>query len=102
MTEHSFARRDVIKAAGAGVATSLLAGATAQAQTPAAAQTAGEFWTAEYTAKKGDVSLAIYRKRVGAPRPAAPEAGAVPGPRLVQRARSRAMTCMCPARANTR
>jgi alpha-beta hydrolase superfamily lysophospholipase len=67
MTEHSFARRDVIKAAGAGFATSLLAGATAQAQTPAAAQTAGEFWTAEYTAKKGDVSLAMYRKRVGAP-----------------------------------
>jgi hypothetical protein len=30
MTEHSFARRDVIKAAGAGFATSLLAGATAQ------------------------------------------------------------------------
>ncbi len=67
MTEHSFARRDVIKAAGAGLATSVLAGATAQAQTPAAAQTGAEFWTAEYTAKKGDVSLAMYRKRVGAP-----------------------------------
>ena len=67
MTEHSFARRDVIKAAGAGLATSLLAGATAQAQTPAAAQVGAEFWTAEYTAKKGDVSLAMYRKRVGAP-----------------------------------
>jgi alpha-beta hydrolase superfamily lysophospholipase len=67
MTEHSFARRDVIKAAGAGLATGLFAGATAQAQTPAAAQTGAEFWTAEYTAKKGDVSLAMYRKRVGAP-----------------------------------
>jgi alpha-beta hydrolase superfamily lysophospholipase len=67
MTEHSFARRDVIKAAGAGLATSLLAAATAEAQTPAAAQTAAEFWTAEYAAKKGDVSLAIYRKRIGAP-----------------------------------
>ena len=62
-------RRDVIMAAGAGLATSLLAGATAQAQTPAAAQAAPEFWTAEYTAKKGDVSLQIYRKRVGAPAP---------------------------------
>jgi alpha-beta hydrolase superfamily lysophospholipase len=60
-------RRDVIKAAGAGLATSLLAGATAQAQTPAAAQAGAEFWTAEYTAKKGDVSLAMYRKRIGAP-----------------------------------
>jgi alpha-beta hydrolase superfamily lysophospholipase len=63
----SMARRDVIKAAGAGLATGLLAGATAQAQTPAAAQVGAEFWTAEYTAKKGDVSLQLYRKRVGAP-----------------------------------
>jgi alpha-beta hydrolase superfamily lysophospholipase len=45
-----------------------LAGATAQAQTPAAAaQAGGEFWTAEYTTKKGDVSLQLYRKRIGAP-----------------------------------
>jgi alpha-beta hydrolase superfamily lysophospholipase len=64
--EHTLVRRDVIKAAGAGLATTLLAG-TAQAQTPAAAQTPGEFWTAEYTAKKGDVSLQMYRKRIGAP-----------------------------------
>ncbi len=67
MTDFSMVRRDVIKAAGAGLATSLLAGATAQAQTPAAAQAGAEFWTAEYTAKKGDVSLAMYRKRIGAP-----------------------------------
>jgi alpha-beta hydrolase superfamily lysophospholipase len=65
----SIARRDVIKAAGAGLATGLLSGATAQAQTPAAAQAGGEFWTAEYTAKKGDVSLQMYRKRIGAPAP---------------------------------
>jgi alpha-beta hydrolase superfamily lysophospholipase len=69
----SIARRDVIKAAGAGLATGLLTGATAQAQaeaqTPAAAQAGGEFWTAEYTAKKGDVSLQMYRKRIGAPTP---------------------------------
>jgi alpha-beta hydrolase superfamily lysophospholipase len=63
----SIARRDVIKAAGVGLAGGLLAGATAQAQTPAAAQAGAEFWTAEYTAKKGDVSLQLYRKRVGAP-----------------------------------
>ena len=64
----SIARRDVIKAAGAGLATGLLAAANAQAQTPAAAAQAGsEFWTAEYTAKKGDVSLQLYRKRIGAP-----------------------------------
>jgi alpha-beta hydrolase superfamily lysophospholipase len=64
----SIARRDVLVAAGAGLATGILAGATAQAQTPAAAaQAGGEFWTAEYTTKKGDVSLQMYRKRVGAP-----------------------------------
>src|SRR5882672_12505758 len=59
----SIARRDMILAAGAGLATGLLGGANAQ---PAAAQS-GEFWTAEYTARKGEVSLQIYRKRVGAP-----------------------------------
>ena len=74
--EHTLVRRDVIKAAGAGLATTLLAGA-AKAQTPAAAQTPAEFWTAEYTAKKGDVSLQMYRKRVGAP-----TAGGAPKPVL--------------------
>jgi alpha-beta hydrolase superfamily lysophospholipase len=64
-SDMSMARRDVMKAAGVGFATSLLTGA-AQAQTPAAPKSS-EFFTAEYTAKKGDVSLAIYRKRVGAP-----------------------------------
>src|SRR5215831_16176608 len=59
----SIARRDMILAAGAGLASGLLGGVNAQ---PAAAQS-GEFWTAEYTAKKGEVSLQIYRKRVGAP-----------------------------------
>src|SRR5260370_38452474 len=59
----SIARRDMILAAGAGLATGLLGGANAQ---PAAAQS-GEFWTAESTAKKGEMSLQIYRKRVGAP-----------------------------------
>ena len=63
-SDFSMVRRDVIKAAGAGLATSLLTGA-AQAQTPA--QGGAEFWTAEYTAKKGDVSLVVYRKRLGAP-----------------------------------
>jgi alpha-beta hydrolase superfamily lysophospholipase len=73
-SDTSIARRDMILAAGAGLATGLLGGASAQAQTAAAAaethaaaQSGGEFWTAEYTARKGDVSLQLYRKRVGAP-----------------------------------
>ena len=64
-SDMSMARRDVIKAAGAGLATSLLTG-TAQAQTPTAPKS-DEFFSAEYTAKKGDVSLAMYRKRAGTP-----------------------------------
>jgi alpha-beta hydrolase superfamily lysophospholipase len=66
--ELSIARRDMILAAGAGFASGILAGAAAHAQTPPAAAQGGEFWTAEYTAKKGEVSLQLYRKRVGAPK----------------------------------
>lgn len=69
-SEISIARRDIIKAAGAGLATAVATGLVAdaaQAQMPAAAESAGEFWTSQYIAKKGDVSLQMYRKRVGAP-----------------------------------
>jgi alpha-beta hydrolase superfamily lysophospholipase len=61
----SIARRDVIKA-GAGLAAGIWAAA---AQTPAvaAAEAGGDLWTAEYTTKKGDVALQVYRKRIGAP-----------------------------------
>lgn len=64
-SDTSIARRDVIKAAGAGLATGLFADA-ARGQ---AAETPPEnaFWTAEYVAKKGNVSLQMYRKRLGAP-----------------------------------
>ena len=41
--------------------------AAAAASLPAAA--AESFWTARYEAKKGDVTLAMYRKRLHAPRP---------------------------------
>jgi alpha-beta hydrolase superfamily lysophospholipase len=63
-SDTSIARRDLLVAAGAGLATGLLADATAQAET---AHAGPEFWTAEYVAKKGDVSLQMYRKRIGAP-----------------------------------
>jgi alpha-beta hydrolase superfamily lysophospholipase len=67
ISDISIARRDMILAAGTGLAASLLSDAVAQAQTPAAASAGGELWSAEYTAKKGDVSLQMYRKRAGAP-----------------------------------
>ena len=70
-SDTSIARRDFIKAGGAGLAMALAADA-AWAQTAS-----GEFWTAEYVAKKGDVSLQMYRKRVGAP-----AAGEAPKPVL--------------------
>src|SRR5947209_19364901 len=59
-------RRTVIKAAGLG-----LAGlATTSAQTATAEPSeAGEIWSSEYWAKKGDVPLWLYRKRLGAPKP---------------------------------
>ena len=45
----------------------------------------GPIWSAEYWAKKGDVSLNLWRKRVGAPKPGEPPAaGAVPGARLLE------------------
>jgi len=63
----SIARRDIILAAGASLASGLLASAAAEAQAPGVTGAGGEFWTAEYTAKKGEVSLQIYRKRLTAP-----------------------------------
>jgi len=58
-------RRTLMKVAGSGLA----AGALAKlAPRSAAAQpTIGNPWTAEYWAKKGDVSLYLFRKRAGAP-----------------------------------
>lgn len=68
----SIARRTVIKAAAAGLATGAVAAAApAPAQTAAPAADDG-LWTAEYVARKGDVALQMYRKRVGAPGPDAP------------------------------
>ena len=54
-------RRAVLKLAGAGaVATSLVKAAPA-------VEPAAKIWSAEYWAKKGDVSLYLYRKRAGPP-----------------------------------
>jgi pimeloyl-ACP methyl ester carboxylesterase len=60
-------RRGVLQ--GAGLA--LGAGGLAQLATPAAAQPAADpVWSAEYWARKGEVRLFIYRKRIGNdPRP---------------------------------
>jgi alpha-beta hydrolase superfamily lysophospholipase len=58
------ARRALFKGAGlaltAGVAATFAAGSVPAAESP-------EIWSGEYAAKKGDVSLYLYRKRAGAP-----------------------------------
>lgn len=65
----TIARRSLIAGAGAGLA----AGVTSQLVTaeaspgPQAATQSGALWSGEYWAKKGDVSLCLYRKRMGAP-----------------------------------
>ncbi len=60
-------RRDLVRAAGIGLGAAL-AGGTALAETQTAAGNAPEtFWTGEYQAKKGAVSLYMYRKRLTAP-----------------------------------
>ena len=49
-----------------------LAGATLAALSTQVLADTPTFWTARYTAKKGDVSLAMYRKRLKAPNPGEP------------------------------
>jgi pimeloyl-ACP methyl ester carboxylesterase len=71
--DHSIPRRTVLQGtgivAGIGIGAGLMSGfSTAQAQT---AQAGDEIWSHEYWAKKGDVKLNLWRKRVGAPKPGA-------------------------------
>src|SRR5262249_17979608 len=73
-SDHGLARRTLLKGAGLGVGAGLASG-LAQAQVPgAAAATAreGPTWSAEYWAKKGEVPLNLWRKRVNAPKPGEP------------------------------
>jgi pimeloyl-ACP methyl ester carboxylesterase len=57
-------RRTIIQGIGAGLVAQLAA-SDAHAQGEAKA---GEMWSGEYWASKGDVKLYMYRKRVGAPK----------------------------------
>src|ERR1700756_3501083 len=67
--DNRFARRAVIKGAGLGLVAGTFTGAS---PTRAAAVEGSEIWSGEYWAKKGDVPLWMYRKRLGAPRPGEP------------------------------
>ena len=61
-------RRSVIRGAGLG----LVAGTLGQALPTQSAAAEGEIWSSEYWAKKGDVPLWMYRKRLGAPKQGEP------------------------------
>jgi pimeloyl-ACP methyl ester carboxylesterase len=57
-------RRTVLKSAGLGVGAGLLSGLA----TPVQASESAEIWSQDYWAKKGDVPLYMFRKRLGAPK----------------------------------
>src|SRR5450759_3451925 len=65
-------RRAVIKGVGLGLAAGGLAAALPARDAAAATEQAGEIWSNEYWAKKGDILLWMYRKRLGAPKPGEP------------------------------
>lgn len=81
MSQHPLdplARRAFIAAAGLGLGAGLTAplaraqvqrqsGAESEAPSAAAQSPAQQPWNGEYWAKRGDVSLCLYRKRIGAP-----------------------------------
>jgi len=66
--DHPLPRRAVIKSAGLG----LLAGALSTQSAAAQTSEGGEIWSSEYWAKKGDIPLWMYRKRLGAPKAGEP------------------------------
>jgi pimeloyl-ACP methyl ester carboxylesterase len=69
--DHQLPRRAVIKGAGLGLVAGGLGALPAQ-DAAAAAVDGIEIWSNEYWAKKGDVPLWMYRKRLGAPKSGEP------------------------------
>ena len=66
------ARRTIIKGAGLGLVAGGIAGALPAENAVAATAEGGEIWSSEYWAKKGDVPLWMFRKRLGAPKTGEP------------------------------
>jgi alpha-beta hydrolase superfamily lysophospholipase len=75
-SDHHLPRRTVLKSAALGAALGAGGGLLSGVMSPAAAATEN-IWSAEYWAKKGDVKLNLWRKRLGAP-----AAGQTPRPVL--------------------
>jgi len=73
MSEHHMARRTLISTAGIGAGLSMVSGLVpAKAELAAAAAPAGDIWSQEYWAHKGDVKLNLWRKRAAAPKAGQP------------------------------
>jgi pimeloyl-ACP methyl ester carboxylesterase len=74
-SEHPVARRTLLKGAGLGAGTFIAAAANAQ-NDGSRGDGEGAIWSAEYWARKstptGEISLNLWRKRIGAPDPAEP------------------------------
>jgi pimeloyl-ACP methyl ester carboxylesterase len=96
--DHQLPRRAVIKGAGLGLVAGGL-GALPVRDAVAATVDVTEIWSIEYWAKKGDVPLWMYRKRLGAPKqgePARPVVFFVHGSSVT----SRVFDLNVPGRAN--
>ncbi len=70
--DRPLARRAVIKGAGLGLVAGGLADALPMQSAAAATAEGDEIWSSEYWTKKGDTSLWMYRKRLGAPKAGEP------------------------------
>ena len=70
--ERPLARRAVIKGAGLGLIAGGLTDALPTQSAVAATAEGDEIWSSEYWARKGDIPLWMYRKRLGAPKPGEP------------------------------
>ena len=72
--DHKLARRTLLKGASLGVGAGVVAalGTGSGQAAPAQPSEGGEIWSSEYWAKKGDVPLWMFRKRLGAPKPGEP------------------------------
>jgi alpha-beta hydrolase superfamily lysophospholipase len=68
LRNESLSRRSIVTRAGIGLG----AGLIARSASAARAEPPAKIWSAEYWAKKGDVSLYMFRKRAGAPKPGQP------------------------------
>jgi pimeloyl-ACP methyl ester carboxylesterase len=71
-SHHELPRRDLIKGAGLALIASAAGGAVIPQPAAAAGENSAEIWSSEYWAKKGDVPLWMFRKRLGAPKPGEP------------------------------